>query len=93
MGGSEEGAHLLLDVAVRHRHALMVAHGCRPRPNPQFDKKAYRRRNIVERAISWLKENRRLATGFEKLVTNFLGMAKLAMFQLCLRLLGSLDRA
>ena len=57
------------------------------RPNPQFDKETYRRRNIIERAIGWLKEGRRLGTRFERLATNFLGMAKLAMFQLCLRFL------
>jgi hypothetical protein len=30
------------------------------RSNPQSDKEVYRRRNIIERAISWLKENPRL---------------------------------
>ncbi len=63
------------------------------RSNPRFDKETYRRRNVIERAIGWLEENRRLGTRFEKLATNFLGMAKLAMFQLCLRLLDSPDRA
>jgi transposase len=37
-----------------------------------FDKATYRRRNIVERAIGWLKECRRLATRYEKLAVNFL---------------------
>ncbi len=63
------------------------------RRNPKFDKEAYRRRNIIERAIGWLKENRRIGTRFEKLATNFLGMVKLAMIQLCLRFLDSPDRA
>ena len=63
------------------------------RRNPRFDKEAYRQRNIVERAIGWLKENRRLGTRFEKLATNFLGMVKLAMIRLCPRLLDSPDRA
>jgi transposase len=36
-----------------------------------FDKDSYRQRNIVERAIGWLKECRRLGTRYEKLAVNF----------------------
>jgi transposase len=61
------------------------------RRNPRFDKETYRRRNVVERCISWLKENRRLATRFEKLAVNFLGMVKMAMIRRCLSLLDSSD--
>lgn len=54
-----------------------------------FDREAYRRRNVVERCIGWLKECRRVGTRFEKLAVNDLGMLELAMIQLCLRrLLG-----
>lgn len=63
------------------------------KPNPRFDKATYRRRNIIERLVGWLKENRRLATRYEKLAVNFLAMVKLAMIQRCLRLLDSSDRA
>lgn len=52
------------------------------RPNPRFDKAMYRRRNVVERCVLWLKESRRLATRHEKLAVSFLAMAKLAMIQL-----------
>jgi transposase len=38
---------------------------------PGFDKATYRRRNVVERCIGWLKDRRRLATRFEKLAENF----------------------
>lgn len=63
------------------------------RANPRFDKATYRRRNIVERVVGWLKENRRLATRYEKLALNFLAMVRLAMIRRCLRLLLSSDRA
>ena len=63
------------------------------RPNPRFDKPTYRRRNIIERLVGWLKESRRLATRFEKLAVNFLAMVKLAMLQRCLRVLDSPDKA
>jgi transposase len=45
----------------------------------RFDKRRYKRRNVVERLIGWLKERRRLATRFEKLAVNFLAMLKIAM--------------
>jgi len=47
----------------------------------KFDREAYRRRNVVERCIGWLKENRRVAVRYEKLATNYLGMLKLAMIK------------
>ena len=62
------------------------------RRNPKFDADAYRRRNIAERCILWLKENRRLATRFEKLAVNFLAMVKLAMIRRCFRLIEPSDR-
>lgn len=36
-----------------------------------FDKAAYRRRNIIERVVGWFKENRRLLTRFDKLAVNY----------------------
>jgi len=58
----------------------------RGRPR-QLDAQAYRRRNVVERCIGWLKICRRVGTRSEKLATHFLAMVKLAMIQRCLRLL------
>ena len=52
-----------------------------------FDKASYRRRNVVERRIGWLKDRRRLATRFEKLAENFLAMVKLAMLERLLKAL------
>lgn len=54
----------------------------RRRGEPQlFDRKRYRRRNVIERCVGWLKECRRVATRFEKLAVNFLAMIKLAMIR------------
>ena len=52
----------------------------------KFDREAYRQRNVVERCIGWLKENRRIASRYEKLAINYLGMLKLAMVQRYLKL-------
>lgn len=54
---------------------------------PTFDKATYRRRNVVEHCLGWLKERRRLATRFEKLAENFLAMVKLAMLERLLKAL------
>lgn len=51
----------------------------------EFDKKAYRRRNTVERLIGWLKESRRIFSRFEKSAKNFGGMLTLAFIQQYLR--------
>lgn len=56
-------------------------HG-RKRGRPvSFDREAYRRRNVIERCIGWLKHARRIATRYEKTAVNFLAMLKLAMIQ------------
>jgi transposase len=52
----------------------------------KFDREAYRRRNIVERLIGWLKEARRIFARFEKTATNFGGFIKMAFIQRYLRL-------
>jgi transposase len=59
-----------------------------------FDAKAYRRRNVIERLVGWLKERRRICTRYEKLAVNYLAMLKLAMLERCMkRLNDSSDRA
>ena len=59
-----------------------------PGKNGRFDREAYRRRNVVERLIGWLKENRRVGTRHDKLAASFLAFVKLAMIRRCWRLLG-----
>lgn len=52
-----------------------------------FDETAYRKRNIIERLIGWLKESRRILTRFEKTAKNYLGMLKVAFMHRYMRLL------
>jgi transposase len=56
-------------------------HGRKRGRPPVFDRDAYRRRNVVERTIGFLKHARRIATRYEKTAVNFLAMLKLAMIQ------------
>lgn len=51
----------------------------------EFDREAYRRRNIIERLIGWLKESRRILTRFEKTASNYAGMIMLAFIHRYLR--------
>lgn len=49
--------------------------------DPAFDPQVYRERNVVERAVGWLKESRRIGTRSEKLAVRFLAMVRLAVIQ------------
>ena len=59
----------------------------RGRP-PTFCRATYRRRNVVERLVGWLKEHRRIATRFEELASSFLAMVKLSFVRRYFRTLG-----
>ena len=52
-----------------------------------FDREAYRNRNIIERLIGWLKESRRIFSRFEKTAKNYGAMLKLAFIHRYLRLM------
>lgn len=59
----------------------------------ELDRESYRRRNVVERCIGWLKECRAVATRFDKLATNYLGGLYLATIRRYLRIFDSSDSA
>ncbi len=62
--------------------------GKRRRGRPvTYDPQRYRQRNVIERCVGWLKECRSVATRYEKLALNYLGLVKLAMIERYLRLL------
>lgn len=71
----------------RRRIRAVIPTKANERRRRNFDPKAYKGRNVVERCISWLKEARRVATRYEKLARNFLAMVKLAMIDRLLRAL------
>ena len=76
----------------RHKMVPVIPTKSNEVAQDDFDREAYRRRNVVERCVNWMKENRRLGTRYEKLAVNFLAMAKLAMIRRYFRLLDSSDR-
>ena len=69
---------------IPQRSGQQACHRGRPL---SFDRESYRRRNVIECCIRWLRECRRTATRFEKLALNFLAMVRIAIMQRYLRLL------
>ena len=99
--------HLAGDKAYSYRpiYAYLRRHGIRP-VIPQrkggnlgwhggvraFDPDLYRRRNVIERCVGWLKGCRSIATRHEKLALNFAAMVKLAFLRQYLRAIRPSDR-
>ena len=62
----------------------VIAHRRNEARPEEFDRAAYRERNLIERCVGRLKELRRIATRYEKLGLHFLGMLHLGMIVLWL---------
>jgi transposase len=58
-----------------------------------YNRTFYRLRSSIEQCVGWLKECRALATRYDKLALNYLGMVKLAIIRRYLRLLTRLPTA
>ena len=50
-----------------------------------YDKELYKERNLIERFFNKLKQFRRVATRYDKLLANFMGFVKLAAIAIWLR--------
>src|SRR5919199_693888 len=60
---------------LRRRHIrAVIPSKSNQRRQANFDRAAYRRRNLVERLINRLKQFRRIATRYEKRAANYLAM-------------------
>jgi putative transposase len=53
-----------------------------------YDVELYKERNIIERFFNKLKQFRRVATRYDKLLKNFMGFVKLAAIAICLKQLN-----
>jgi transposase len=70
---------------LRRRHIrAVIPSKSNQRRQPNFDRAAYRRRNLVERLINRLKQFRRIATRYEKRAANYLAMIHIGMLLLWL---------
>jgi transposase len=69
---------------LRDRHITPVISHRKDEPGRSqstFDQTSYRKRNVIERCVGWIKEQRRIATRYEKLAVNYLAMLKLGMIR------------
>jgi len=64
-------------LANRGTHAVVPNNRTRKNPYP-FDRQAYRRRNLIERMFSRLKDFRRVATRYDKLAVAYDATVRLA---------------
>ncbi len=53
--------------------------------DPNFDKRTYRKRNIIERVVGWFKECRALGTRYDKLAVNYVALWMVANIHHLLR--------
>jgi putative transposase len=53
--------------------------------NRPYDAELYKERNIIERFFNKLKQFRRVATRYDKLLANFMGFVKLAAIAIWLK--------
>jgi transposase len=91
----ERGDVLLADAAYDSNalHETLAARGARanvkPMPNrlmpPRFNKRLYRRRNLVERFFNKLKHFRAVATRYDKRDDNYMASVKLASIRIWIR--------
>jgi transposase len=71
---------------LRRRHIEPVIPTRKDQPRDErFDRAAYRRRNIIERVVGWLKWCRALATRFDELAVNYVALWIIANIQYLLR--------
>ena len=72
--------------AVETSGAEVVIPPKRNRTNPRsYDRDLYKERNKIERFFNKLKQFRRVATRYDKLLVNFMGFVKLAAIAIWLR--------
>jgi transposase len=55
------------------------------RPDPSFDRVAYRRRSLIEQVVGWFKECRALGTRYEKPAVSYLALWIVAMIEKLLK--------
>jgi transposase len=73
-------------LAAEEIQAVIPRRGSDSAAAADFDRERYRGRNVIERLVGRLKECRRIFSRFEKTAVNYLGMLKLGMIRLYLKL-------
>jgi transposase len=58
----------------RHHIGSVIPTRTNQPADPHFDKRTYRKRNIIERVVGWFKECRALGTRYDKLAVNYVAL-------------------
>jgi transposase len=69
----------------RHRIGAVIPTRSDQPSDPNFDRRTYRRRNIIERVVGWFKECRALGTRYDKLAVNYIALWVIANIHRLLR--------
>lgn len=78
----------LLDILRRKDIVPIIPNRVDQPSNPEFNREAYRQRNLVERLVGKLKQFRRVATRYDKLAGHYLGFVQIAALMIWLRSFG-----
>ena len=78
-------ADRLMDVILKTGGTPVIPPRRHRRVQHSYDKDLYRERNQIERLFAKLKEFRRIATRYDKLLQNFLGFVKIAAIAIWLK--------
>jgi len=73
----------------RHIQTVIPSTATRTIPYP-LDRKAYARRNLIERLVGKLKQFRRVATRYDKLAAHYLAFVQIASLMIWLRSFGDM---
>lgn len=80
--------HIRVDLRDRSIKAVIPPRANRTEDIP-YDKKLYRLRNLIERLVNKLKQNRRIATRYEKTAQSFLSMVMLGAILLWIKFVNT----
>ncbi len=78
-------ANHLIDKIVEMQAAIVIPPKRNRKDQRPYDADLYKERNIIERFFSKLKQFRRVATRYDKLLANFMGFVKLAAIAIWLK--------
>jgi putative transposase len=78
-------ANHLIDKIVEQQAAVVIPPKRNRKDQRPYDAELYKERNIIERFFSKLKQFRRVATRYDKLLANFMGFVKLAAIAIWLK--------
>jgi putative transposase len=78
-------ANHLIDKIVEMQATVVIAPKRNRKDQRSYDAELYKERNIIERFFSKLKQFRRVATRYDKLLANFMGFVKIAAIAIWLK--------